>query len=396
MLRRPVLLLLCSLLPALPVAAGEDAPSTPPSLGTLPAPDEAHAFHTRLAVLAEGRSVGKATLSAEAAPLADAPAAPAHWHVREVLEVGRGPERIRGRTEIDAWLDRQLVPVRGRWVEGVGPDALVYAFHRDGDAYAVEVTGAGRQPMTKRAVREGPCFLGVSSLVLLAREVPRKEATWSTRLFRPDWEYLRAEKPFVGVRIHLSGSTEEEHAAWRLDLEGETDARKTTVVLDATTRDVLRIRLVGPGAPAFELRPAEGGEGDPEPSAEDVPLDEPATTPLAAAMRTTLAFLTADADLFERVVYWPTLREREKGLVKGNVSDAAFRKAVLEQFRKNVPPPLEGDAARRRIQEAAGGFEVEPRGDDEAVVTLPPSIAPMHVTVARVDGTWYLVELPRG
>jgi hypothetical protein len=338
-----------------------------------------------LDVLAGDVVVGEARI--EARPAVIEGLAEPVWHVRETFRAGEGEDGVH--TRLKAWLGRDLEPLHGEMGEGHGPDPLVHAFRRAQDAYEVKITGDRREGRSKRAERPGHALVGVTPFVLLAHEVAARKGTYTARAFAPDWEYLVAERPFTTLRIEAGPGRWRGRDVLRLHVSAPSDDRQLTVVLDPTSKALLYLHLQPPDAPAFYLRPRQ----DAERVEED--LDQPARTPRAAAMRTTLAFVTADAALFEQVVHWGRLRENGQAYVRGKVTPEAFRKAILGQFRRNAPTPMPADQARRTIRSARDRFGLAMEGERRAVVTLPPSISPMRVTVERIDEVWYLVKLPQ-
>ncbi len=354
-------------------------------VASLPAPTKALGFDITVEVQALGNVIGEARFQAEPGILPGTKTT--GWQIRETLTVGQGEDGIH--RLLEAWLRPDLEPVQGRIVEGRGDDPLVHAFRRVEGRFEVVVTGDGREGRTKRAERPGHALLGTSSYILLARHVGGKRAAFVGRSFDPTWDLLVAGRPFHDTRITAGPRAYRGRPAWRLQMRCPAENEQLTIVLDASTKALLYAHIQPPSSPAFDLRPKRKAQ-----AADAAILDGAAKTPRAAAMRTALAFLTGDLDLFTATVHWKRLQENGKAYVRGKPSPERFKAAIQKQFRTNRPPAIPADAARKRILAAQDAFLVEMKGKAGAVVTLPPTIAPMRLTVEQIEGTWFLVKLP--
>lgn len=369
-----------------PAAAYEKAVAGFPK----PASDRAfaRAFAGEGAVIANEKEVGRFRLAARGAPLSGTPDGPVHWRLEEYL--AWTIDEVAVRREATAFADNTLRPVEGALIEtDEWGDTTTYAWRKTGDGYRVEMTGESRTPMERTAAEEGPSLTTMAALVLFGRLAPSETAIYETRIFDPSWDYLDAERPFVATRI-----TVEIEGTWRGHEARIVTATwknaRLVVALHAESGDLLGLEVHEKGRPDLLLLP----EAKATTETDDDLFAAPAGTPRACALRVALAFATADPDLFAEVIHWPTLKENMKDRIQGTVSDEAFRKAILEQFDARKQDPQPRKEAEAFLRGLADRIEVETKGSNEAVVTLPEEYGRMRLTVALVDGAWHLVRLP--
>ncbi|MHC5010180.1 MAG: hypothetical protein ACYTG6_04415 [Planctomycetota bacterium] len=382
-----------ALLLLLPLAASAEDELSPDdryarATGALPAPGEAGGFTFDGDLVVNGALSGTCHFSAVPAAAPSDPDGPLHWKTTDRLTVGDGALRI----EHVAYSTSALLPVEGRESDN-SEGERAYAWKRESDAMKVVATGEGMADVARAAPHEDPSLTTLAAVFLFCRLAPMEPATYGTRSFDPSWDFLKAETPFREVVLEMRGEgTWEERPA--LLVQGTRGKATLDAAFDVETRDFLGARLFEEGrmdlrfVPKGSVAPPEGG---------DV-LRSPATTPEAAAARAGYAFATADMEVLEDVIHWPTLHEalRDPTDEEQPTLDE-FRAGVLASLEQNLQPNPRGmiEGIVKSIL-GSDGLEVERQGEDRAVVTFPAMFRNLQVKVGEIDGVWYLVELPRG
>jgi hypothetical protein len=162
------------------------------------------------------------------------------------------------------------------------------------------------------------------------------------------------------------------------------------LALDAETRTPLGWRLARKGAPPVDYLPK--GEETAEPTG-DALFTSPAKSAQAAAVRAGFAFATGGMEILGDVIHWPTLRERMGDQVPASVTPQAFRSGLLSRIEETTKNPQPPARMRTVLKEMLGTLKEQPT-DGVVRVTFPPMFRSLVMTVAEIDGVWYLVELP--
>ena len=385
-------LLAVLLLPVLTWAPTSRAGDGPPArdfektVAAFPAPSDALGFDVQGTVEAGSETVGTFRLAAAV----EGEQEPVGWRLIE--ERRTTFDDVVLRLDARATASTSLDPTSGVLSEeDEYGDRLRHTWKEQAGAYRVETRSTSRQPMGRSAEKEGACLTTLAALVLFARLAAAEDATYETRLFHPDWNYLEAERPFVATRLVVSSTEGAEGSTHRLTAVQER--ARFEVVMDKTTRDLQTLTIRHENRPVLVLRP--GADEEPDEPTTDL-FAAPSPTPRGCAARVALAFATVDAERFEAVIHWPTLRQDMAASITGEVSDEAFRASILDQFRKQgegrEPQPAED--ARAFLAQETPGFEVATQGEDVAVVTLSEAWGRMRLTLCRVGEAWYLARLP--
>lgn len=70
-----------------------------------------------------------------------------------------------------------------------------------------------------------------------------------------------------------------------------------------------------------------------------------------------------------------------------------FRRGILRRIEETTKNPEPREIMRPVLKSLLGVLD-EKQTERGVVVTLPPMFRSLALTVAKVDGVWYLVELP--
>lgn len=392
MTRRPALAVLCGLL-LLPILAGpgaaEDEGASKPAL------DAVRGFEYRGTIRRDGGAIGTFHLAASVAPLPGAPAdGPPHWRLveRRVWEEEEAESPLALTTT--AWVDADLLPVAGSVEEtDAWGSQTSFAWKRKGESYHVEVRSEERTPLEREAAAEDPALTTLAAFVARGRLAEEDLPAEKVHLWDPTWEYLQAEAPFLAgtLTVTIAGRWQGDPAAL---VEWTSETLRILVALAPETRALRGAEVHPKHGPPLVFLPGDGGAApaDDEPPA--LSFHAPATSPEACALRVALAFMTADVDLFDETIHWPSLRKNHPGIVKGEVSDAEFRKAIRAQFEAKKQPPQPRAEAEAFLRSIAKDLETRPNGPAAATIVLPEAFGGMRLGVAKVEDAWFLIRLP--
>jgi hypothetical protein len=352
----------------------------------LPAPSDDGGFVLEGDATVEGHKVGTFRFSARPAP-ADAPDAPAQWAVEEEIALGAGDDAV-GR-KATARLTAQLAPVSGTTHRDDEQGEATFAWQRDGDHYAVVVTGEGMEGRSRQADAETPATTTITAFLLLGRLGAPRDGEAEVQVLTPEWNPLLGEKPWAPARIQpLAKGTWAGHPA--LLLTARKEERDLTAAYDPATHALLGLELGSPGHPDVVYAPPPPKDEEP-PS----PFDVPAKTPEAAAARAALALATGDVDMFDRSVHWPTVYAAYAKKAGDDADDAdTWHAAQIALYREHMPsnPRAMVETVLPGVMEQVTKTRQE---DGTVVIVFPPLFHELRLVVGEADGLWYLVELPR-
>lgn len=420
--RSPCLLaLLLALGLAPPYARAEDPaplPTLDEVLAALPAPSAERALHFDALLQQAGQRLGRGLIAAEPHGTGEA----AGWRIRWdfALDV---PGYSR-REQQEFFVDRRLMPLRGRSVEVEQGATTTFEWRRESGVLTVRATPGEGAPRTLTLAVDGFVAPSIAVAVLLTallgdqqRELslptvdisPSADDDDAPGAGEPDGEDAgdddgddgedaedAEDDDAPGLEVHratlvLAGTGTWNERPARL-VRGTRDDTAFEWAHDPASGAVLGLRLTPAGGPTVELVPAGRLAY--------------ATTAQEAAVQGLIGFASADPEMIDQVLHWPSVyagQQAEHARETAGVEDAPpfpeeaeFRLRVLANVRERaaagqvypqsmIEQALEGQLDALTVTEATEG---------RYHVVFPPLFHGFRATVKRFDGRWYLVAFP--
>lgn len=296
------------------------------------------------------------------------------WSVTQTIEMAGGAMRMGGTTLFDA----KLTPLSGT-LEQKGPKESITKTWKTTQA-GVEFTTVG--DATPRPIaHEGPFLTSMTSVLLFCRLIDFAEGTYEATILDEDKE------TFVGTSWSCEPAGMWNGTKARLVKGERADGKRMEAGFDAATGALLGVKLID-GERLMAFRPGEA------PKLEANYFDSDATSAKQAALQAALSFSTADFELLERIVHWPSVHAH---LTAANpdpeLTEDKLKAQLMTQFRSTLKPQGTREALAPFLQAMAGGLTVS--GDEqETLVKFGPNFRNLQLLVGKRDGTWKLVRLP--
>ena len=388
------LALLTLLVLAAAARAGDPTPQEQFSkrLDALPAAAAAHVITFEGDILMGDQPFG--TMSLSSIPI-DLPGGERGWKIEERLEMMGGTmKRV-----ATAVVDRRLQPLRGT-VEQLDPGSpgTTTRWESGKDGYRIERTVVGQddaEPERRVVARNGDCLTTITSLWLFCRMTLPAEGAFATNIFEPGAK--GEEKIYEPGTWELPGEGDwDGKTAWLMT--GDKGGMKVQAAYDKATKTFLGAKFLREGAPTMAFRPKSATPK----KVEDV-FVAPAASAKHAAMTAGLAFATADIDLVDQIVHWPSVHASMKAKHDAQTAgqenpepfpdQKALRASTLENLRTSLKKrPRAQIEAGLRMVESQLVTEVDESGRTR--VKFPEMFRSMVLVVGEVNGGWYLVEFP--
>lgn len=391
-------ILFCALLCWSGSATAEDgAPDFETARKALPAASDKHAFDQHFDLSINGHAVAKAQLSAQ--PIARE-GEKQGWKIREFVRVAipNGPTQER---TLEAEIDHTLKPLHGRIEMTDNSGATTrYAWKRLAQGFQVTMSNPSDAAKdtnykgTERTIEEEKSSIhGMTSLLLFARQLLPKAGSYTTHVIKPDFNLLKAERPYEAATIELEPEASHEgKPAWRLIATRSN--RKLEALIDPATRELLWMRGTSEGGPVLLFTPSKAS---PKPKMLDATVfEKPAKSAIAAALRTAYAYKTADVEVMDSVAHWPSIRKVLGSRVPANIDQQHFEEMMRKGFKQQVEAVDTPEQAKRYLLSIQGEITTRVLESGATEVTLPDKALGKPLVVQEIEGIWYLVEFPLG
>ncbi len=373
-MRHPIL---CLLLAFILAACGE--PATPPDLGStpfdmkrarLPWPAANKGFEFKGHLRLMGAPMGTVNLSASARE--DAPG----WKTTMHAEIKAAGMTI----DSTALFDRYLTPVSGTYAESnaEGTKSSEWAATEKG----LEIRAKGDEDAEPTLIEhEGAFVTGVMEMFLFCRLSEFAGEKYEIAVVDID-----KAKLVQGTWTCNQGGTWETEPATVLS-GTRSDGKTLEAGFHAESGELLGVKMAE-GAQVFEFR-----KGD-APKESNNFFQRPATTAQEAAVQAALAFATADIELLERIVHWPSAYAHLiKGSPEADIGVDELKGVMLKKLRETLKAQGSPEMLGPILQALAPSLKTTGT-DEETVVEFGPNFRNMKLTVGKREGTWRLLKLP--
>ena len=363
-------------------ACGDDPTSTsaqPPDLGDAPydmqrarlpwpAPDKGFTFEGHLRAM--GAPMGNVTLTAT--PRSDAPG----WKTTMSAKI----DAMGMSMDSTALFDRYFTPSSGTYAEGnaSGTNSSKWQATDKG----LEIRASAKESDEPTVLEHDGAFVtGVMELLLFSRLADFPAEKFEVAIVDIDseslndgtWSCARDGTWNNAPAIVLSGT--------------RSDNKTLEAGFDPTSGELLGVKMTE-GQQVFEF--VRG----PAPKQSNNFFQRPATNAQEAAAQAALAFATADMELLERVVHWPSVYED----MVANRPEAAMGVEKMKAIMlKNLGKTLEAKGTAEMLGPILQGLAPSLKttgNEDETIVEFGSNFREMKLTVGKRDGTWHLLKLP--
>lgn len=385
-MRHPILCLLLALTlaacgePATPGPTDEGA--SPPDLGSTPfdlkratlpwpAADKGFEFNGHLRMM--GAPMGKVTLSASARE--DAPGWKTTLHA-EIKAPGMSMT-----IDTSALFDRYLTPISGTYAEiqASGTKASEWVASKKG----LEIRAKAKEDAEPTLIEhEGAFVTGVMEMFLFCRLSEFAGEKYEVAVVDID-----KAKLVQGTWTSKQGGTWETKPATVLS-GTRSDGKTLEAGFHPESGELLGVKMAE-GTQVFEFR-----KGD-APKESNNFFKRPATTAQEAAVHAALAFATADFELLERIVHWPSAYAHViKGNPEADIGVDALKAVMLKKLRETLKAQGSAEMLGPILQGLAPSLKTTGT-DEETVVEFGPNFQDMQLTVGKREGTWQLLKMPK-
>lgn len=399
MMRRPnwTLLFFCALLCWSGSAEAEDATDFETARKALPAASDEHAFDQYFDLSINGHAVAKAQLSAQ--PTARK-GEQRGWKIREFVRVAipNGPTQER---TLEAEIDHALRPLHGRIETTDSSGATTrYSWKVLDKGFQVTMSTPSDAAKdtnykgTERTIEEEQTSIhGMTSLLLFARQVLPKAGSYKTHVIKPDFNLLKAERPYEAASLELDPKASHEgKPAWRFIATRSN--KKLEALVDPETRDLLWMRGTSEGGPVLLFTPSKASPK--QDTLDAAVFKQPARSAVAAALRTAYAIKTADLEVMDSVAHWPSIRKALGSRVPAKVEQDRFEEMMRQGFKQQVEAVDTPEKAKSYLLAIQDEITTRVLDSGATEVTLPAKAASRPLVVQEIEGVWYLVEFPLG